>query len=450
MQLYSTNDTSRSQTVSFQEAVFQSMPADKGLYMPTELPVLDDSFFDEIEKFTFPEIAFQVASALLEDEIPALKLRELINDAISFPAPVAMLDDEIHVLELFHGPTLAFKDFGARFMARTMSWFLQQSPQADERTILVATSGDTGSAVAQGFLNVPGIKVVLLYPKGKVSEIQEKQLTTVGNNVSALEVSGTFDDCQRMVKDAFLDQPLRQQVALSSANSINISRLIPQSFYYFNAYAQLKRDLAFNPDWPLVFSVPSGNFGNLCGGLIAKQMGLPIDHIVAATNANDVVPEYLETGKFTPRSSVQTISNAMDVGNPSNFARLQAFYHYAGSDDELLTSIQEDITGNRYSDDATKQAIREVYEKYFGYTMCPHTAVGYLGLQDYLNRQSIRVNGVVLATAHPAKFKDTVEEAIGEKIPMPESLQAVLEQPKNAQSILPEYEALKSYLLDNA
>nr|WKN39435.1 threonine synthase [Tunicatimonas sp. TK19036] len=450
MQLYSTNDTSRSQTVSFQEAVFQSMPADKGLYMPTELPVLDDSFFDEIEKFTFPEIAFQVASALLEDEIPALKLRELINDAISFPAPVATLDDEIHVLELFHGPTLAFKDFGARFMARTMSWFLQQSPQADERTILVATSGDTGSAVAQGFLNVPGIKVVLLYPKGKVSEIQEKQLTTVGNNVSALEVSGTFDDCQRMVKEAFLDQPLRQQVALSSANSINISRLIPQSFYYFNAYAQLKRDLAFNPDWPLVFSVPSGNFGNLCGGLIAKQMGLPIDHIVAATNANDVVPEYLETGKFTPRSSVQTISNAMDVGNPSNFARLQAFYHYAGSDDELLTSIQEDITGNRYSDDATKQAIREVYEKYFGYTMCPHTAVGYLGLQDYLNRQSIRVNGVVLATAHPAKFKDTVEEAIGEKIPMPESLQAVLEQPKNAQSILPEYEALKSYLLDNA
>jgi threonine synthase len=424
------------------------MPADKGLYMPVSLPWLDESFLEEIEKFTFPEIAFQVASALLEDEIPALKLRDLIEDAINFPAPVIALDDEVHVLELFHGPTLAFKDFGARFMARVMSWFIQQSAQSEERTILVATSGDTGSAVAQGFLNVPGIKVALLYPKGKVSEIQEKQLTTVGNNVTALEVSGTFDDCQRMVKEAFLDQELRRRVALSSANSINISRLIPQSFYYFNAYAQLKRNLAFNPDVPLAFSVPSGNFGNLCGGLIAQQMGLPIDHIVAATNVNDVVPEYLETGKFTPRASVQTISNAMDVGNPSNFARLQAFYHYAGSDEELLTSIQEDISGNRYSDEATKAAIREVYENYFGYTMCPHTAVGYLGLQDYLKRQSIRMYGIVLATAHPAKFKATVEEAIGEEIPMPESLQAVLSQPKQAQSIPPDYAALKAYLMD--
>ncbi|MEM8969892.1 MAG: threonine synthase, partial [Bacteroidota bacterium] len=356
--------------------------------------------------------------------------------------------EEVHVLELFHGPTLAFKDFGARFMARTMSWFLQQSPGEQERTILVATSGDTGSAVAQGFLNVPGINVVLLYPSGKVSEIQEKQLTTVGNNVSALEVSGTFDDCQRMVKEAFLDQELRKEVALSSANSINISRLIPQSFYYFNAYAQLKRDLGFNPDWPLVFSVPSGNFGNLCGGLIAQQMGLPIDHIVASTNVNDVVPEYLETGKFTPRPSVQTISNAMDVGNPSNFARLQAFYGYVGSDDELLDSIQEDISGNRFSDDTTKQAIQEAYENYYGYIMCPHTAVGYLGLKDYLEKQSGRANGVVLATAHPAKFKDTVEEAIGESIPLPETLQAVLNQPKQATSISSDYEALKTYLMD--
>ncbi len=448
MQLYSTNDISRSQTVSFQEAVFQSLPADNGLYMPTELPLLDDAFFNEIEKFTFPEIAFQVATMLLDDEIPALKLRDLIEDAIDFPAPVVALDKEVYVLELFHGPTLAFKDFGARFMARTMSWFLQQSPGEQERTILVATSGDTGSAVAQGFLNVPGINVVLLYPSGKVSEIQEKQLTTVGNNVSALEVSGTFDDCQRMVKEAFLDQELRKEVALSSANSINISRLIPQSFYYFNAYAQLKRDLGFNPDWPLVFSVPSGNFGNLCGGLIAQQMGLPIDHIVASTNVNDVVPEYLETGKFTPRPSVQTISNAMDVGNPSNFARLQAFYGYVGSDDELLDSIQEDISGNRFSDDTTEQAIQEVYENYYGYIMCPHTAVGYLGLKDYLEKQSGRANGVVLATAHPAKFKDTVEEAIGESIPLPETLQAVLNQPKQATSISSDYEALKTYLMD--
>ncbi len=448
MQLYSTNDTDRSQTVSFQEAVFQSLPADNGLYMPVFIPSLDESFLDEIEKLTFPEIAFQVATTLLADEIPALRLRDLVEDAIDFPAPVATLDDEIHVLELFHGPTLAFKDFGARFMARTMSWFLQQSPQEKERTILVATSGDTGSAVAQGFLNVPGINVVLLYPSGKVSEIQEKQLTTVGNNVSALEVSGTFDDCQRMVKEAFLDQELRKQVSLSSANSINISRLIPQSFYYFNAYAQLKRDLAFNPDWPLVFSVPSGNFGNLCGGLIAQQMGLPVDHIIAATNANDVVPEYLETGKFTPRPSVQTVSNAMDVGNPSNFARLLAFYGYAGSDEELLNSIQEDISGNRYSDENTKQAIMEVYEDYYGYIMCPHTAVGYLGLKDYLDKQPARVNGVILATAHPAKFKDTVEKAIGEAIPMPEPLKEAINQPKKAESISPDYESLKSYLLD--
>ncbi|MGB3588988.1 MAG: threonine synthase, partial [Tunicatimonas sp.] len=368
MKLYSTNDTSRSQTVSFQEAVFQSLPADNGLYMPTYLPLLEDNFVDEIEKFTFPEIAFQVATMLLDDEIPALKLRDLVEDAINFPAPVVKLDEEVHVLELFHGPTLAFKDFGARFMARTMSWFLQQSPREKERTILVATSGDTGSAVAQGFLNVPGINVVLLYPSGKVSEIQEKQLTTVGNNVSALEVSGTFDDCQRMVKQAFLDQKLRKQIALSSANSINISRLIPQSFYYFNAYAQLKRDFAYNPDWRLIFSVPSGNFGNLCGGLIAKQIGLPIDHIIAATNTNDVVPKYLETGNFAPRPSVQTISNAMDVGNPSNFARLLAFYGYAGSDEELLDSIRENISGNRYSDEATKQTIQEVYNNYDGYT----------------------------------------------------------------------------------
>lgn len=417
--------------------------------MPTYLPLLEDNFVDEIEKFTFPEIAFQVATMLLDDEIPALKLRDLVEDAINFPAPVVKLDEEVHVLELFHGPTLAFKDFGARFMARTMSWFLQQSPREKERTILVATSGDTGSAVAQGFLNVPGINVVLLYPSGKVSEIQEKQLTTVGNNVSALEVSGTFDDCQRMVKEAFLDQKLRKQIALSSANSINISRLIPQSFYYFNAYAQLKRDFAYNPDWRLIFSVPSGNFGNLCGGLIAKQIGLPIDHIIAATNTNDVVPKYLETGNFAPRPSVQTISNAMDVGNPSNFARLLAFYGYAGSDEELLDSIREDISGNRYSDEATKQTIQEVYNNYDGYTMCPHTAVGYLGLRDYLEKQPERVNGVVLATAHPAKFKDTVEEAIGKSIPMPESLQAAIDQPKQAESISPDYEELKSYLMDH-
>jgi threonine synthase len=449
MKLYSTNDTEKKEKVSFQEALFRSMPEDKGLYMPESFPRLKDTFFDNIQHLSLQEIAFEVAEALLADEIPALKLREIIEDAINFPAPVVKLDERIHVLELFHGPTLAFKDFGARFMARTMSWFLQQHPSDKEIHILVATSGDTGGAVAQGFLNVPGIRVSLLYPKGKVSELQEKQLTTVGNNVEALEVEGTFDDCQRMVKEAFLDKDLRQHMQLASANSINISRLIPQSFYYFNAYAQLKREPAFNPQQKIVFSIPSGNFGNLCGGLIAKRMGLPIHRIVASTNANDIVPGYLDSGRFAPRPSQQTISNAMDVGNPSNFARLQAFYQQEPrlSEADLLLQIQQDVVGHRYDDTQTRDAIKEVFDQFYGYTMCPHTAVGYLGLKQYLAEPEGAVSGIVLATAHPAKFVDTVEEATGEKVQMPSSLLAAMKAEKNATLIPADFAALKSHLL---
>ena len=449
MRLFSTNDITKNSGVSFREAVFRSLPDDNGLFMPDNFPRLPDAFFGQIEKYTFQEIAFEVAQTLIGDEIPALALRHIVEDAINFNAPVVSLDEQIHVLELFHGPTLAFKDFGARFMARVMSYFLQEDPTAEEINILVATSGDTGSAVAQGFLNVPGIQVTLLYPKGKVSSLQEKQLTTVGGNVTALEVEGTFDDCQRMVKQAFLDQELNQKLNLSSANSINISRLVPQSFYYFNAYAQLKRSIAFNPDQPLVFSVPSGNFGNLCGGLIARRLGLPVHHIVAATNANDIVPHYLETGAFQPKPSVRTISNAMDVGNPSNFARLQAFYKTSADMDEagLLEAILGDITGKRYTDAQTKEAMLEVFQQYRGYVMCPHTAVGYLGLKEYLKSQDQPVYGVILATAHPAKFIDVVEEVTKEKVILPDSLEMLLEKEKHATPVSNEFEDLKEYLL---
>ena len=451
MQLYSTNDTNQAQMFTFQEAVFKSLPDDNGLFMPQSLPQLPESFFDTIEERTFPEIAFTVARALLSDEIPDEALRPLIDDAINFEAPVVALDEQVRVLELFHGPTLAFKDFGARFMARVMSWFLQENPQAQDVNILVATSGDTGGAVAQGFLNVPGIRVTLLYPRGKVSDLQEKQLTTVGHNVTALEIDGTFDDCQRMVKEAFLDTDINRKLNLASANSINISRLVPQSFYYFHAYAQLKRDASYDPVRPLVFSVPSGNFGNLCGALIAKRMGLPIHQIVASTNANDIVPQYLASGEFAPRPSIRTLSNAMDVGNPSNFARLQAFFTSDATPDAdtLWDEIKKNIVGKYYTDEQTRAAIRLVYQQYPEYVMCPHTAVGYLGLRDYLNETGSSAYGIVLATAHPAKFLDVVEEAIDQSYPLPDSLQALVDQEKQATPLANRYEDLKAFLLEH-
>lgn len=449
MNLYSTNDTYQTQPFTFQEAVFKSLPDDNGLFMPASLPRLPASFFATIEARSFPDIAFKVAEALLGDEIPTDELRTLIDDAIDFDAPLVELDDQVRVLELFHGPTLAFKDFGARFMARVMSWFLRENPQEQDVNILVATSGDTGGAVAQGFLDVPDIQVTLLYPKGKVSDLQEKQLTTVGRNVTALEVDGTFDDCQRMVKQAFLDTDINRKLNLASANSINISRLVPQSFYYFHAYAQLKRQPSFDPNRELLFSVPSGNFGNLCGGLIAKRMGLPVHRIIASTNANDIVPRYLTSGEFTPRPSVRTLSNAMDVGNPSNFARLQAFYQTESALDTAARwdAIKEEIVGKFYTDAQTQEAIRAVYEQYDGYVMCPHTAVGYLGLRDYLQETNSDAYGVVLATAHPAKFLDVVEEAIEREYPLPPALQALVTKEKRATALSNRYEDLKAFLL---
>ena len=370
---------------------------------------------------------------------------------IDFDAPLTPLDEQVRVLELFHGPTLAFKDFGARFMARVMSWFLQKNPQQQDVNILVATFGRHGRCGGAGaFWGCLAIRVTLLYPKGKVSDLQEKQLTTVGHNVTALEVDGTFDDCQRMVKQAFLDTDINRKLNLASANSINISRLVPQSFYYFWAYAQLKQQPRFDPNRELVFSVPSGNFGNLCGGLIAQRMGLPVHRFVASTNANDIVPQYLVSGEFAPRPSVRTLSNAMDVGNPSNFARLLAFYQTDDADTTVRWSaIKKNIIGKFYTDAQTQEAIRAVYEQYNGYVVCPHTAVGYLGLRDYLRETDSDAYGVVLATAHPAKFLDVVEEAIGKDYPLPPALQGLVTKEKKATPLGKQYENLKAFLLDN-
>jgi len=432
MKLYSTNRSV--DEVNLKEAVFKGLPDDNGLYMPTHIPTLPDSFFENIDKLSFQEIAFEVCKALIGDDVEEAALKKITEDVLSFDAPVVSVTDNTSVLELFHGPSFAFKDFGARFMARLMAYFLEKEQK--EINILVATSGDTGSAVAQGFLGMSGIRVTILYPSGKVSEIQEKQLTTLGNNITALEVNGTFDDCQRLVKEAFLDQELKTRMNLSSANSINISRLIPQSFYYFYAYAQLKKA----DKLPVVFATPSGNFGNLCGGLIAKRMGLPIEKFVAATNANDIVPAYLRTGKFSPRPSIKTISNAMDVGNPSNFARLMALY------ENDLEKIKSEIDGRTYSDEETRTAIKSIFER-TGYIMDPHGAVAFLGLSDYLAESGSGAHGIFLATAHPAKFIEVVEEVIDRKIELPDALKEAFEKKKTSYPLEPNLAALKNFLL---
>lgn len=407
---------------------------DGGLFMPEQIPVLDSSFFKKLKNYSFTEIGFEIASKFIEEEISRSDLHEIINDAINFPAPLIKLNDFLDVLELFHGPTLAFKDFGARFMARVMSHFISNSNK--QMNILVATSGDTGSAVAHGFYGAEGINVFLLYPKNKVSEIQEKQLTTLDKNITALEIDGTFDDCQRMVKAAFVDSELKSEMNLSSANSISIARLLPQIFYYVEAYKQL-------PDFDrdVFISVPSGNLGNLTGGLIAKKMGLPISKFIAATNSNNVFTEYIESGTFIPRPSVKTYSNAMDVGNPSNIARINNLFN----DDVLL--IREVIFSSSYSDDETVRAIKEVNEK-FNYIIDPHGAVGYLALKDYLkNIPQESYSGIVVETAHPAKFKDIVESATGNEIEMPEILSECLKKEKRAVELPNEFASLKEYLL---
>ena len=430
MELFST--LHQSPNVRLEEAVFRGLPPDNGLYVPVSIPKLPDDFFSRIDKLSFQEIAFEVSKALIGSEIPANVLREIVYEAINFDAPLVQLEENIYVQELFHGPSLAFKDFGARFMARLMSYFLSKKNR--EVNILVATSGDTGGAVALGFLKTPGINVTILYPSGKVSNLQEKQLTTLDNNITALEINGTFDDCQRLVKQAFLDDELSKRLNLSSANSINIARLIPQSFYYFYAYSKVKK---YNK--PLVSSVPSGNFGNLTAGLIAYKMGLPVKHFVASTNANDVVPEYLETGIFKARPSVHTLSNAMDVGNPSNYPRMTSLF------DNDITKLREMLTGYRFTDKETTEAIEKVY-KDINYIMCPHTAVAYLGLKKHIGDNSM-ITGVFLSTAHPAKFIDVLDRKIADKITLPESLQNMLNKKKKSVELGKDFEGLKNYLL---
>lgn len=432
MELYSTNR--RSKNVSFKEALFRALPPDNGLYMPVHIPQMPASFFAALPTMSLSRIAFEVSKALLGDEIPPSRLETLVADAFNFQAPVLEVAENIYALELFHGPTAAFKDFGARFMSRLMGYFLAQ--EAQEIHILVATSGDTGSAVAKGFLGIPQIKVTILYPQGKVSEIQEKQLTTLGQNIRAIELQGTFDDCQRLVKQAFLDEEISKSRRLTSANSINIARLIPQSFYYFHAFARLPKH-----EKPLVFSVPSGNFGNLCGGLIALKMGLPVSYFIAATNQNHVVPDYLLSGKFEAKPSVKTLANAMDVGNPSNFPRLRALL---GGNWEGVT---QKIRGCWYSDAEIEQIIAEVYQTH-KYTLCPHTAIGYQALKDTFSAQNKPAKGVFLATAHPAKFADVVKRNTRQELQIPAVLQSAIEKEKQSVLMPNDFEALKSYILN--
>lgn len=411
----------------------KGLAEDGGLFMPDHIPQLPDSFFSQIHTLSFSEMAFEVSKALLQGAIPDHDLKKIVDKAISFDAPLKAVSPGVYALELFHGPTLSFKDFGARFMAQLMGYFAQHRDKT--LNILVATSGDTGSAIAQAFLKVPGIRVWILYPKGKVSWSQEKQLTTMGHNVAALEVEGTFDDCQALVKQAFSDPSLRQKLALTSANSINIARLIPQTFYYFYAYAQLK-----DRSLPLVFSVPSGNFGNLTAGLLAKRMGLPVSRFVAATNDNDTVPNYLDTGVFEPRPSKQTLSNAMDVGNPSNFARMLDLYKHHWEKMAL------DIFGVSFTDSQTESIMREVFAKH-GYLLDPHGAVAYLGLITFLAQHPGKANGIFLETADPAKFADDVERITGQKAPIPDRLKAMLSKEKQSITISSQYEELKALLL---
>lgn len=423
----------QSSDVSLREAILTGMPADNGLYMLEIIPPMPTQFFEEIHNLSTSDIAFRVAKNLIRGEIPDDDLRKIVDDAINFNASLVPLDDHLAVLELFHGPTLAFKDFGARFMARTMSYYVQGEQK--KHYILVATSGDTGSAVANGFWKVPGIEVLILYPSGRVSRVQEQQLTTLGHNIIPLEVDGCFDDCQHLVKQAFLDDDLRSQMALTSANSINIARLIPQTFYYFLAYAQQT-----NKDLPLVFSVPSGNFGNLTAGLIARRMGLPVERFVVATNVNDVVPEYLKTGVFDPRASLSTLSNAMDVGNPSNFARMLDLYR--GSVEEM----RKELWGASFTDDYTLDGIKMVYDKY-GYTIDPHGSVGYLGIEAFRKYYDKEFYGVVLETAHPAKFPKAIKEAIDQDIIMPERLSQACQKEKQSIPISCYYNDFKEFLL---
>jgi len=422
----------KSNPAAFPEAVVRGIAPDRGLYFPEKIHRLPDAFFDNIEQESVFEIAFQAIAPFVEGSIPENELRKIIEETLDFDFPIVPITDQIGTLELFQGPTLAFKDVGARFMARCLGYFNKENT-SQKVTVLVATSGDTGGAVANGFLGVPGIEVVILYPKGKVSEVQEQQLTTLGQNITALEVDGVFDDCQDMVKTAFLDQDITQYKQLTSANSINIARWLPQMFYYFIAYRTLKKK-----NKPLVVSVPSGNFGNICAGLMAREIGLPIDHFIASTNINDVVPDFLTTGVYTPKKSSPTISNAMDVGDPSNFIRILKIF---GDD---LDNLKETLSGYRFTDDETREALKEIYTT-SGYVADPHGAVGYLGLKAYLKDHPEKY-GIFLETAHPVKFLDTVEDSLNIKVDIPERLKETLSKTKKSIPIQ-DYQGLKDFLL---
>ncbi len=418
---------------SFKEAVIAGIAPDKGLYFPESITALPSDFFDSIEDLSNLEIAFQAIRQFVSEDIPDDVLKEILENTLDFDFPLVEIEENIATLELFQGPTMAFKDVGARFMANCLGYFSQD--EKEDVTVLVATSGDTGGAVANGFLGVDGVKVVILYPSGKVSDIQEKQLTTLGQNIVAMEVDGTFDDCQRMVKTAFLDIEITDHRKLTSANSINVARWLPQLFYFLFAYKQAK-----SKGKDIVFSVPSGNFGNICAGMVAQKLGMPVKHFVASTNVNDVVPKFMRQGIYNPKPSIATISNAMDVGDPSNFVRIRHLYQ------DNLSTLQENLSSYSFTDDATRVAMKEIYAQ-TGYVMDPHGAVGYLGLKEY-QKNNPNTYGIFLETAHPVKFLDVVEETLGLSPEIPAQIQKVMGKQKKSNKIST-YDALKSYLLGN-
>jgi len=432
MKYYSTNG--KAPIADLHKAVVKGLAEDRGLYMPERINKLPQAFFDNIEKMSFQEIAYTVASAFFGEDVDPDALHDIVYDTLSFDCPVVQVKDNIYPLELFHGPTLAFKDVGARFMARLLQYFIRQEQGNQQVNVLVATSGDTGSAVANGFLGVDGIHVYVLYPKGKVSPIQECQFTTLGKNITAIEVDGVFDDCQALVKSAFMDTELNQHMKLTSANSINVARFLPQAFYYFNAYARMKEQGKADN---LVMCVPSGNFGNICAALFGHQMGLPIKRFIAANNANDIFYKYLQTGKYEPKPSKQTLANAMDVGDPSNFARIYDLY---GKSHERITSL---ISGATYTDDQIRQTMRACYED-TKYILDPHGACGYQALADGLHSDEV---GVFCETAHPAKFKEKVDEILGIDVEIPERLANFMKGQKQSVPMTKDFADFKQYLM---
>ena len=430
MKYFSTNK--QSPAVDFKEATINGQAPDRGLYFPESIPAVDDDFVRGIERYSNPEIAFRIIRPYVGDSIPADTLFRIVSETINFPIPLVRLRDNIFSLELFHGPTLAFKDVGARFMSRCLGYFLRDRDK--KVTILVATSGDTGGAVANGFYEVEGVEVVILYPSEKVSPVQEKQLTTLGKNIHALEIEGTFDDCQQLVKQAFTDTELNQHLFLTSANSINVARWLPQQLYYFLAYKEWPYK-----DQPPVISVPSGNFGNICAGLLAWRSGMPVKHFIAACNSNDVVTRYLQTEKWETKDAVATLSNAMDVGNPSNFIRVLELFHHR------FPELTDHLSSSSISDKETSDTIRDVYRDYY-YLLDPHGAVGYLSLQRYLEQYPDE-KGIFLETAHPVKFPEAVEKITGQRIEIPPLVQQIMNSEKKSQRIPYDFYRLKQYLL---